>query len=690
MTKQIGSITIDETFYPGQDLYCDGAIENEILNIAKQSRKKDFRRVIEERKNWPILYHLSPQRENIVSWIPMEQDAKVLEVGSGCGAITGALSARAKEVTCIDLSKKRSLINAYRHPDCNNVTIKLGNFQDIEPHLDTDYDYIYLIGVFEYAQSYIGGEAPFHTFLQILLRHLKAGGRLVMAIENKYGLKYWAGCREDHVGEHFAGLEGYPSGGAARTFSRGSLCSIFQDCGVEEYSFYYPYPDYKFMTTLYSDRRLPMRGELTNNMRNFDRDRLLLFDEKRVFDNLIADGLFPEFSNSFLVVIGKDFPIDYVKFSNDRAPKYAVRTQIEDCVGKRIVRKYPLTEEAAGHIRGIYENYGKLAQEYAGSELAINHCTLNGNVVELEYVTGRTLEDLLDEALYRGDNRRFEELFLKYYNLIDFPKKPTVFDYDLIFSNIIVDDIKWTAIDYEWTSTKRLSAKNMASRALYCYSLGSEKRRDIAFDMMKLHLGLTYEQIGDLMQREAIFQKMSTGDGLSMTEIRNAIGYPIVPGLHIMHRYLHEEHRNRVQIYEDHGAGFNEEQSYFALKGYTEKEPFTVKAEFAPDVTAIRLDPALDRCIVQLHELHVGKKQLDMPSGRIMLNGVLISEDTAVFNTKDPNITINVKGLGAEGGKKQTIEATLSVVRISEEMAESMTHDRKEKGAGFLSRWLAR
>ena len=168
MTEQVGKITLDYTYYPGEDFYCDGIVEQEILEIAKKYSPLEFPKIIEERKSWPVLYHLSELRENIVDWPPMDKSMKVLEVGSGCGAITGALSRKAGEVTCIDLSKQRSLINAYRHTDCDNVTIHVGNFQDIEPSLPCDYDYVCLIGVFEYGQSYIGGETPFEDFYKII------------------------------------------------------------------------------------------------------------------------------------------------------------------------------------------------------------------------------------------------------------------------------------------------------------------------------------------------------------------------------------------------------------------------------------------------------------------------------------------------------------------------------------------
>lgn len=137
-TEQIGNIILNLEKYAGEDYYCDGAVEDELLHIVRNLSPVEYARVIEEKKSWPILYHLSPLRENIVEWIPMSKDTKVLEVGSGCGAITGALARKAGSVTCVDLSKKRSMINAYRHSECDNITIHVGNVEEelrCEQHL---------------------------------------------------------------------------------------------------------------------------------------------------------------------------------------------------------------------------------------------------------------------------------------------------------------------------------------------------------------------------------------------------------------------------------------------------------------------------------------------------------------------------------------------------------------------------
>ena len=169
MEEKIGKVILDTTCYPGKDLYSDGAIEDEMLAISRDFAPEEFNRVISERKSWPILYHFSHIRENILSWLPFTGEEKVLEIGSGCGAVTGALCERAKEVTCIELSMKRSKINAYRHQDQDNLKILVGNFQEIEKNLTEKYDYITLIGVFAipemgrfYRHVLIEGNYPHH------------------------------------------------------------------------------------------------------------------------------------------------------------------------------------------------------------------------------------------------------------------------------------------------------------------------------------------------------------------------------------------------------------------------------------------------------------------------------------------------------------------------------------------------
>ncbi len=303
MTEKVGSVTLHLDDYPGEDLYSDGEIEDEMLQIAMEHRKEEFDSIAAQKSSWPILYHFSSIRTNILNWYPIKKTDRVLEIGSGCGAITGTLAEKAAHVSCIELSKKRSLINAHRNADCDNIDIWLGNFEDVEQKMPADFDVITLIGVFEYASQYIHSRHPYTDFLRTVLRHLKPGGHLIIAIENRLGMKYFAGCTEDHVGTFFEGIEGYPNTDYAHTFSKPEIEKVMDKAGAVNRTFYYPYPDYKLPMAVYSDAYLPKKGELIQNMNNFDRKRTVLFDEAKAFDSVIEAGLFPLFSNSFCIDI---------------------------------------------------------------------------------------------------------------------------------------------------------------------------------------------------------------------------------------------------------------------------------------------------------------------------------------------------------------------------------------------------
>jgi SAM-dependent methyltransferase len=296
-------VKLNYEHYTGTDLYSDGAVEDELLALVQAHGEEELNRVIAESRDWTVLYHLSHVRQNIVNFLPITKADTVLEIGSGCGAITGALAQKAGQVKCIELSEKRSTINATRNQKYDNIEILLGNFQDVEAGLEEKFDYVTLIGVFEYAEAYIQTDHPYTDFLKIASAHLKENGKLIIAIENRLGLKYWAGCREDHFGTFFEGLEGYTQTTGVKTFSRPEWERMLAEVGLTNVEFYYPYPDYKLPLAIYSDDRLPKVGELNNNLNNFDRNRMVLFHEGKVFDSLIKDGLFPLFSNSYLMVI---------------------------------------------------------------------------------------------------------------------------------------------------------------------------------------------------------------------------------------------------------------------------------------------------------------------------------------------------------------------------------------------------
>ncbi len=685
ITEKKGKVVLDYTHYSGKDYYSDGKVEDELLQISEKYAPVEFQQVIEERADWPTLYHLSSARENIVRWLPITSHDKVLEVGAGCGAVTGALTALAGEVVSCDLSKKRSLINANRHSDAENLTIHVGNFTDIEEDLPNDFDYICLIGVFEYGASYIKSQDPYADFLKILMKHLKPDGRLIIAIENRIGLKYFAGCREDHLSRYFAGIEGYDNRDGVRTFSKDGLINIFKRAGIDGYQFYYPYPDYKFMHTLFSDKRLPRIGELKDNYRNFDMDRLELFSEKAAFDSFVKDGSFDRFSNSFLCVIGPDTLIDYARFSNDRARQYQIYTSIERIpVGKRqvrIIKKKALFKEGIQHILDMERYYEGLTARYEGGDLAINRCEVikKDTVPEacFEYVGGVTLEELLDECLRHDDLDGFYALFDRYLEYVGYNEDERIADTDVVFSNILVDHDKWTLIDYEWTKESRFTLKETAFRAIYCYLLEDKSRQKINLDLIYDKIDLSHEAAALLKEDEATFQKKVTGKFRSMQELRDIIGKKILDPYPLINSMYGSGSDYRFRIYP---AGpdnmFSEETAYDYEDAYDSENTAYVAVPISGNDRIIRLDPFENSCIVNITEADIDGNPYPVDDKKFLrVNGKRIGEKTFVFSTTDPNLEFVLEGLTRD--ENSLLNVKMEITKISPETAEIITKNIK-------------
>jgi ubiquinone/menaquinone biosynthesis C-methylase UbiE len=285
-------------YYSGEDLYSDGDIEDDVLQVFKQ--EKDTTLMIANDKRWPILYHLSPDRRNLLEWFPFKNDASLLEIGAGCGALTGLFCEKVRNVKAVELSKKRAEMICYRLKEHKNLEVIVGNFMEI-PFKDK-FDYVTLIGVLEYTESFIKTKDCYKELLNKARGLLKDDGTMLLAIENKFGLKYFAGAKEDHTGKCFSGIEGYLKAKGVRTFGKNELTDLLKESGFPQLDYYYPCPDYKLPDVIYSDEYLPDINNAMANSPNYDRDRYVFFNEKAAYMNIIKSGYFDLFANSFLVV----------------------------------------------------------------------------------------------------------------------------------------------------------------------------------------------------------------------------------------------------------------------------------------------------------------------------------------------------------------------------------------------------
>ena len=156
-----------------------------------------------------------------------------------------------------------------------------------------------MIGVLEYAYVVTSDdEHPFKPFKKSV-DYLKEDGKLLIAIENKFGLKYWASSREDHTGKFFDGLEGcIDTDSKSENFSKEALKENNYRCWIWESRILLSVLDYKFPVQIFSDEYLPREDDLNIGLDTFDNTRMMLFNENRVYANLLKEKNL-NFANSF-------------------------------------------------------------------------------------------------------------------------------------------------------------------------------------------------------------------------------------------------------------------------------------------------------------------------------------------------------------------------------------------------------
>ena len=107
---------INYDFYDNLDIYDDGVVEKKLLNHYKNGKSINL-------EDNGVFYLTTDVRSNILNWYPFKKNDDVLEIGCGCGTLTGMLCDRCHSVYSVEGSKRRAEITYYRHFDKDNLNV---------------------------------------------------------------------------------------------------------------------------------------------------------------------------------------------------------------------------------------------------------------------------------------------------------------------------------------------------------------------------------------------------------------------------------------------------------------------------------------------------------------------------------------------------------------------------------------
>jgi GT2 family glycosyltransferase/SAM-dependent methyltransferase/glycosyltransferase involved in cell wall biosynthesis len=348
----------------------DGALDNRIAGIVngltdRSSLSPERRAAITD---WPTQYHLSSKRANLLR--PFAEDLRgkrVLEVGAGCGAITRYLGETAREVVAVESNPRRAEIIRARTRDLANVTVINDNLFGFT--LEEPADVILLIGMLEYAGVFFAGqEEPERALLIHLAGLLKPDGLLLVAAENRLGLKHFAGAARDHVGAPDLGDSDNTASVAA--FGKNDLQRMLRSAGFARQDIYLPFPDYKLPSVVISPLGAATHGfdpgALAAETVHSDQQSPLdpAFSLQRAWPVVAGNGLLAELSNAFLVAARPTSPtagepsngVLAWHYALDRQPAFMKETVFAKHDAAIRVSRRPLTLTAAGDSPIIHAN----------------------------------------------------------------------------------------------------------------------------------------------------------------------------------------------------------------------------------------------------------------------------------------------------------------------------------------------
>ena len=289
--------------------YNDGdEVEMRIASIIKQTLDVSVlsTELRQHCTDWPSLYHLSGARANIMR--PFENMLKgdVLEIGAGCGAITRYLGECSANVLALEGSPRRAAIARSRTRDLDNVTVLAESFDQFQ--FDHKFDVITLVGVLEYANLFTSGQNPQLAMLERASRLLKPDGKLIIAIENQLGLKYFAGAPEDHLGQPMVGIEGRYLKDQPQTFGRKVLAGMLDQAGFAASEFLTPFPDYKLPVSILTEKGIKNKDfdAAALAWQSVRRDPQLPpycnFSLELAWPEVFKNGIALDVANSFLII----------------------------------------------------------------------------------------------------------------------------------------------------------------------------------------------------------------------------------------------------------------------------------------------------------------------------------------------------------------------------------------------------
>ncbi len=453
--------------------YYKSSEENKITTSEKDIINKFFNMnenikvesLLNEDSTFEEIKAISDTRNNIISFYPINKEETVLEINAGFGEITGEFCNKAKRIVAIESKKEKAECIEKRYNNFDNLEIYAGDYEDIK--IDEKFDYV------AYINEGIETKENIEELLKKMKSNLKTNGKMLLISNNKFGIKYWAGQKENEQELSYNTITGKKNITDVKEIQK-----YLEKLNLKT-RFFYPIPDYVFTNAIYTDEFLPNVEQINSrDWELFDfNTNDIKFSEKAVLKEIIKKEkeLFKFFANSVLIIASEEdiktdikTDIKSVTYGFFRKPEYRIKTIIKN---KEVVKKAK-TELSNKHVREIQDNIkilemngiktvDRCEKDFIISKYVDNKKTLDEIIIELflkkeKEKAYKLIEDFKNKVLLKLDLSQNidNNIFTKYDIKCDFKIDELTFIkdglYDLIFQNCFFIENDYYVYDQEW------------------------------------------------------------------------------------------------------------------------------------------------------------------------------------------------------------------------------------------------
>lgn len=387
---------------------------DKIYQLVKDNQTEDYSKILENEDEWWVQYHLNPVRESLFNWYDFKKNASLLEVSGRLGALTGLFSDRCETVTVLEKTYQGAEIIATRYRNRKNITVYACDPEDLPSDLfEKQFDYIVINEILEEKGYGYWNQKMYSSYLKKFSSWLKAGGKILITANNRYGIKFLCGERDPHTGIPFDGINKYPGGSKGYAFSRNELEVILHGAGIRHYKFFYPLPDSFFAQIVYSDT-YQNKANIGERLSCFHPCQdTLLASEISLYNDIMDNHVLGFLANIFF--IESSFQSDlseigYSVVSTDRSRERAFSTSVYN---NGLVKKKNLFPEGKEILHKSYMNIMDLKRQ----GVPIVPHEWSGECLKMPYFDGEGMTAVLQKKVVEN-TEEFEELIDLWYSYI--------------------------------------------------------------------------------------------------------------------------------------------------------------------------------------------------------------------------------------------------------------------------------